>query len=338
MYHVVVAEDEMWIRSALVKMIEGLGSGFKVVGEASSGEEAWYMIQELWPSILVTDIMMPTMNGLDLAKHIHAYKLPIVTVVISGYDEFEYARQAIRYDVSDYLLKPVSEEQVQQALLNSKERLYSLQDEQAYMFKVREFLDQLFLGDGVQLLKMVTVLISSILRMKGARPGVRLGFLRIIAGRLNELIASLDERFSAPPMPENTEDKVIIRYFEMLVIAWLERRPLYAGGEASHTIKQVYAYLEKNYMNHLTLSAAADHVHLSPSYFSTLFKQYTGETFVNYLNGIRIAKAKILLVDFDIKIYEVAELVGFASLPYFNRVFKQVTQMTPKEFRNRLMS
>jgi len=74
---------------------------------------------------------------------------------------------------------------------------------------------------------------------------------------------------------------------------------------------------------------------LSVSHFSSLFKKSTGLTYLNYVNQLRIQKAKELLLVPETKIYEVADQVGFVSLPYFNRVFKQLVGTTPLEFRKR---
>jgi two-component system response regulator YesN len=75
---------------------------------------------------------------------------------------------------------------------------------------------------------------------------------------------------------------------------------------------------------------------MSVSHFSALFKRSTGVTYLNYVNNKRIEKAKELLLVPELKIYEVADKVGFASLPHFNRIFKQEAGVTPLEYRKRL--
>ncbi|MCC2683442.1 MAG: AraC family transcriptional regulator [Paenibacillaceae bacterium] len=71
MIDVLIAEDEVWIRSAIVMMVEKLGPQFRVVGETGNGEEAWEFIGKHWPSILITDIMMPRKDGLWIAEKIY---------------------------------------------------------------------------------------------------------------------------------------------------------------------------------------------------------------------------------------------------------------------------
>jgi two-component system response regulator YesN len=107
-YTVLVVEDEPLIRENLVKKIRENCPGFEVVGEASDGREALDALAETSPDILITDIRMPVMDGLALIREAY-YSFPeICVVIVSGYDEFEYAKSAIVHGVKDYLLKPVA--------------------------------------------------------------------------------------------------------------------------------------------------------------------------------------------------------------------------------------
>ena len=85
--------------------------------------------------------------------------------------------------------------------------------------------------------------------------------------------------------------------------------------------------------NPLTLEEVAAHVHLHPSYFSTLFKSSTGSSFKEYLNMVRIEESKRLLSNTDYSIIDIAVAVGFEDQSYFSKVFKKYTGLTPKQFR-----
>lgn len=106
-YRVVVAEDELPILENIVDKIHSLDFCFTVVGTATNGEDALEIIKQQQPHILFTDIRMPIMDGLELIKNALLIQPNLKIVIISGYDEFEYAQKAIRYGVTDYLLKPV---------------------------------------------------------------------------------------------------------------------------------------------------------------------------------------------------------------------------------------
>lgn len=122
-YQVVVAEDESLARSNLVKKIEQSGMGFHVIGEAANGLAALEMVHDLLPDLVVTDIRMPMMDGLELIRNIFEQYPKMKCVIISGHSEFDYARQAIRYQVRDYLLKPVEAELLRETLYGIRTEL-----------------------------------------------------------------------------------------------------------------------------------------------------------------------------------------------------------------------
>ncbi len=100
------------------------------------------------------------------------------------------------------------------------------------------------------------------------------------------------------------------------------------------SIEKVKIYVCKNYKNDLTLEFISSLLYLNRSYLSHLFKEKTGEKFVDYLNNVRIEKAKELLIETDKKMYAIAKAVGYDNIKYFFRVFKKKTGMTPEQFRN----
>lgn len=122
-YRVVVAEDEPLIRGNIARKIDGCGCGFTVVGSAPDGESALGMIDSQAASVLVTDIRMPGMDGLALIEKVATTHPNVQIIIVSGHDEFEYARAAIRFAVHDYLLKPVRDGELREALSRARERL-----------------------------------------------------------------------------------------------------------------------------------------------------------------------------------------------------------------------
>ncbi|MFP5105829.1 response regulator transcription factor [Neobacillus sp. C211] len=112
----IVVEDASLIRRNISRKISELNPNFKVIGEAINGQEALNMIEKDIPQLVITDIQMPIMNGLELAKSIYFAYPNTKTVILSGHHEFEYARQAINYKVEDYLLKPVVNEELRSLL------------------------------------------------------------------------------------------------------------------------------------------------------------------------------------------------------------------------------
>ena len=108
MVKVYLVEDEIIIRQSIKNSIDWVKEGYEFVGDASDGELALPVILKEKPDILITDIRMPFMDGLELSRMVKAELPDIKIVILSGYDEFEYAKQAIKIGVAEYLLKPVS--------------------------------------------------------------------------------------------------------------------------------------------------------------------------------------------------------------------------------------
>jgi two-component system response regulator YesN len=108
MYTVLVAEDEFEVREAIVSGTDWAGLGFQVTDSAENGQEAWELFAKGVPDLLLTDIRMPFMDGLQLAERVKRHYPGTRVVILSGYDEFEYAQRALKLSVDEYVLKPFS--------------------------------------------------------------------------------------------------------------------------------------------------------------------------------------------------------------------------------------
>ena len=107
MYTMLVADDERWIRERIISSINWTKIGVSIAGEAADGEEAMALSQKLKPDIILTDIRMPGISGLDFIKSLHEAKINSRIIIISGFNDFDYAQKAIKLGVVDYILKPV---------------------------------------------------------------------------------------------------------------------------------------------------------------------------------------------------------------------------------------
>lgn len=116
MISVFLVEDEFVVREGMKKNVDWAGSNIKFLGEAADGELAYPLIQKLKPDIVITDIKMPFMDGLDLSRLIRKELPKTKIVILSGYGDFDYAKQAINIGVTDYLLKPISSEKLLEAV------------------------------------------------------------------------------------------------------------------------------------------------------------------------------------------------------------------------------
>lgn len=335
MYHVLVVEDEPLIRDAVVEMVQQM-DGFKVTGEASNCEEGWRLVQELWPTLVITDIQLPDADGLELIQRIRMHKLPIVSIIVSGHDNFPYAQSAIRLQVSEYLLKPISEQELHSAIARSLSRLESFAEPNQLLLDIQMFIDRMPECHSVQLFERADRMIDNIFGSRTQDQGAKISYSNIFAGKLADCLKAVYPEFRDPELPEEVSRQQVRQHIHSLLHEWIRQYPQFAGNNMRLVIARACEYMEANLQEEITLKQIAEYSNLSASYFGVLFKQHTGKSFVNYFNQMRMDKAMELLRNSDLKIYEIAENVGFASLPYFNRVFKQVLSMTPNEYRKSL--
>lgn len=159
MLKVFLVEDETVIREGLKCNIPWEQYGFRLVGEAADGEIALPMIRKLKPDVLITDIKMPFMDGLSLSRIVNAEFPKMRIIIISGYDDFEYARQAIEVGVEQYLLKPITKLTLRNSLLELKEKIAQDVQQNDYQmmfqnemheyeqFSRRRFFERVFAGE-----------------------------------------------------------------------------------------------------------------------------------------------------------------------------------------------
>ena len=158
MLKVFLVEDETVIREGLRDNIEWEEFGYKFVGEAADGEMALPLIRKTKPDVLITDIKMPFMDGLSLSKIVSSELPDTKIIIISGYDDFEYARQAIELGVEQYLLKPITRMNLKKVLADLREKIeqsnsakdyqlqYSKEMHEYEQFERRRFFEDLLSG------------------------------------------------------------------------------------------------------------------------------------------------------------------------------------------------
>ncbi len=122
-YRVLLADDEEEIRTGISRKIDWSALGFALVGEADNGEEALELAEQLRPDVVLTDIKMPFMDGLELCRRLKQFLPGAGLVVFSGFDDFEYARQAVGMGVFEYILKPITAPELSEVLTRLRERL-----------------------------------------------------------------------------------------------------------------------------------------------------------------------------------------------------------------------
>ena len=123
LYKIMLVDDEEEVRTSIIKKINWKANGFEVVGDAENGRDALEKIENLEPNVIITDIRMPYMDGLALTESIRQRFPSIKVIIFSGFDDFTYAKEAIRLGVTEYILKPVNVDELTEILKKVRAKL-----------------------------------------------------------------------------------------------------------------------------------------------------------------------------------------------------------------------
>ena len=397
MWKVMIADDEPKIRRGLRTTIERLRPDMKVVAEAEDGEMALAMVMKEKPDILMIDVRMPFLNGLELIEKINGVLSDCIIIVVSGHDEFEYAQRALHLKVFEYVLKPVPQELLANVLSRAEEALTETRRQRQYLSWAHEQLERnlpllreqffrdwvrarlspleiaeqaRFLGvetSGSLALAVIHVVEHAVATTQSEERERRIG-LYAIRSVVEEAFSEFSPRWvflddrddivvlahscggpSWVDAASRTEGRVVPSLCQALVIAQAtvdevpqgvpeayEALSAEVSSRGSHRGLVVLAqrYIDAHFGEPtLSLEEVASSAQISPGYLSRLLKLETGFSFVDYLTRVRITKAVQIMSDPAVKVYEVAEAVGYQSQHYFSRAFKRVFGRPPVEFR-----
>ena len=489
MIRTLIVDDDSLIHVTLRSMIDWERYGYTVVQDCSGGDQVLHYLREHSIDLLLTDMKMPGMGGLELLRRLRQSSSMPVTVVLSGYDEFDLVREAFRLGAYDYLLKAnISPAGLAQLLNGLRSKVFrgipaggdapsdSLRlepgDYAVAVFRVRHFArDAQRFGGNLRerLEKPMVELVQQIRRLQGRawlrakdpscyllyyrvqnRGSIRdtiLSVVRQIQGVWRDFMnletsAGVSDVVSESGLPEAVErcellcrlsalkgsvctawqdfalaeayvqqkedcGKLLTALFqgnpaqrERVAESWMtglsslpeqtqidralillaytgdrlgsyglelsdifpgqenfadflrgfdtpKERTLWLRGalrrieEAGHAqgqqkseMQRAREFLQDNFSNpELTLKTVADYVGFNEKYFSTRFAKECGSTFIAYLNDLRIAKAQELLLQTDLKMYEISEAVGYRSVEHFNHMFKKKLCISPRDYR-----
>lgn len=331
MIKVMLVDDEQFVLEQIKKNIAWEEKGLELIGCCANAMDALQHMLDEMPDILITDINMPIINGLELiekAKHMN----PLMEcVVLSGYAEFELAKTAMEQGVKYYLLKPFSKLEFETVLEKSRKPILNRRQEQT--MELGEWTKKVErLAKELQLLKenYEKVDAGQIRAMMHACPDLSLlgsALIYLVAhsvGNNQSLLECVSKLF-------DTERDV----YDIAVYALNEL--LCKEVNESLVIRQIKEYTKQHYSEEgLNLQMIADQVvHLGVKYTGRCFLKETGVKYSEYLLGVRMEKAKELLkAKEEYRIEEIAEQIGLGhDVPYFYQLFKKYTGMTPREFR-----
>lgn len=351
MISVAIIDDEKLIRDGLVKTVNWESMGFHVVGVAGNGEEGIRVIREKSPNVVFTDIMMPLATGIDVLKTVRQETPKTRVVVLSGYDEFSYAQQALKYGAFDYLLKPVNAQNMEDIMRRLKKDIYDeigdkiddLDAQRLIAVDLQKYIGALCIGDVSAALKHLDTMRGNDIAKNINRPQYADVYLKIVHSVISYLRSEniqIDresyDRYISMSMDlfSMTDEEQIRRHMEEFTDQMIQLLARKKTDNYNAIIQMAVKYVDAHYRENLSVQTVSEYVFLSPNYFSHVFRKVTGERFTDYLNRLRIRQASAMLSQGKLRVYEVAEMVGYNDYKYFSSVFKKITGSSPTGYIN----
>lgn len=360
MYKLMIVDDEPLVIKAITHIVNNNFNEITISGTTGNGMESIKLAREDKPDIILMDIKLNGLNGLESIKEISRFLPETVIVIISAYDDFNFAQRAIKLGVMDYLLKPINKTDIINILKKSLNYLNEIRMETQEKILLKEkaqggnltypfqppwelekkLFKAIEIGDKEQVILELENLFNyfnkevsliDIINYFRELTGVIFRMVyeyipkeRYIEINLNKLQARLNSTLSRYSLYNTLKDVMLTIMKIVNPSIKINSNPL---------LKEVKDYIDKNYFNDISLDDIARHVAMSPGYLSKLFKENFDITIIDYLTRVRINNSIKLLKNPELHIKEIARKVGYHDSNYFSKVFKKITGKTPTEYR-----
>lgn len=343
MYQVIAVDDELVIRNGITNFINSEIEDFEVLHSFSDGAEAIDFIKTNDIDLIISDIKMNRVSGIELAKYIFENKPYIKVILLSGYREFEYARSAIQYGVKNYILKPTNFAEFKEVLAQMKLELdqsRAKKDQVLFMDKIKLLYSNILSNKKKEGTETLLSVFEDLKDSSPANIGQYIYDLyEIIFDKLNlylKLQLGADKFNLKQLLSQNSVQDLKDNALDILErISGLLLNEEEASNE--FLLQDIKEYMHEHLHEDISLQDVADKMFFSTVYFSKFFKKQTGETFSNYLLRIRMEQA-VKLLEKNRKVTEISEACGYHDPSYFTRIFKEYYKYTPKDYARRFMS
>lgn len=341
MINVQIVDDEPIVRVGLKKLIPWEEYGFKLVCEAQNGVEALEQLDNHKIDLVITDIEMPIMDGIEYIKRINERKSKTVVVILTAYAEFEYAKAAIKYGVAGYILKPIIESQICETLVDIKKNLAFTMEREFNSELDNKLIDAVLLTDPLVFELMERIIDEEMEYGDSDIKGTCFRFIYI----LETIVHNVNKKYKSLNKLEkldtylNIKNKRFISKADLIADFKQEINRIFEILEKYYLIykdnivRQACNYVIDNIDKKITLTEIGKVLGISKNYFCSLFKQETGQNFLNYVTKLKMQRAKYLLKEKNMRIYEVSNLLGYVDTTYFTQLFKRYCDMTPQEYK-----
>lgn len=358
MISVLIVDDERLVRKTLLKIIDWEALGVGAVYEAEDGLRGLAAVEQYAPSIIISDVKMPHMNGLDFVRKVRERDAPCHIVFSSGYTDKQYLMGAIDLHVDGYIEKPLNPQEIAKlirklVLVCQKE---AAESEPAFFFHGANGIP--ILNNKIFTLKRPTLVsFGEYLRHKNApkarallfsvcaqmrqSEGTKPDYIRNVFSRLALQIESAAELQGALAA-QNACDQFAYAAASFQCLDELEEKlyaltDLYFSSVLERSfdpVNLVNDYLREHFSeSDLTVKSISQQLNFSTSHLCTVYKKKTGRTINAALTAIRIDAARQLLRCSDSKLYAIGKQVGYPDGKYFTKIFTKETGITPRQYR-----
>lgn len=360
--NVLIADDDRITREGVIEFVDWDALGLHVVGSARDGREALQLLSENDVDILITDIRMPFMTGFELVNAASSKGRFPATIIISGYDDYEYLQQAIKlHIILGYIFKPIQIEQLTQLLKDAiifrkewleKALVPELTDNGQKRYSYKDVvvnlqnLEAIYLALATDDLPRAKALFAQSWQT-AVTPFGSLNFAKRFAWEsiislmqflakdginAQDIVTGVDPLSLVSALDQKQAVYQLLEDFLENIHMYQQARSRYSDPKFSY----VRHALESRYPDPgLTLQLLADELGVTANYLGTLYKKERGEPFTTDLMNIRLEHAKLLLTSTSKKVYDIASEVGFSDSKYFAVAFRKATGLRPSQYRDR---
>ncbi len=355
MYKIILIDDDRSTLETIGAFYDWNQMGLDLATTADNGISGLEAILSIKPDIVLIDIKMPGMDGLEVIEETRKNGLDPYFIVMSGYADFKYAQTALRLSVSEYILKPYSPTDLRQAFEKAVAELekrisdlimpqYKLprggSDFLSYpVDKEKAIMSILFTGKKEDLAFALDDFIKQIFSRNDNNDA--LACVSMLYGAITRLLMERRKKLSIDPMEGiRWKDRDLAKSLRQFLLSLLDETYSIIHSESTINPAVISAekYIRIHYKDKLTLDTVAEAVYITPTYLSTLFSKSLGTSFVSYVNQVRVEQAQRLLRDPKVDPNTLAEQVGFGDPKYFCQVFKRITGVTPNQYRNQMLA
>ena len=358
----VLLVDDMEISRRQVRRLN-LWNGetsFSIEAEAQNGQEALNLLKHEHFDLLITDIKMPKIDGIELLREIAGKGLCPCVVLLSDYEDFSFAKQGILHGAFDYLGKPPEYEIMLDMLKRVEQFLIRKQKEDELVKnlaeKLEEKIEEAFPSSELELL---------IDAVKGKNPDIKAavnsltGAISALFGNdiikagtalkksMTELISQLKSYFLWMDMFVDCNKYKTLDYigmddvqaafsiFGVVVESIAQEIGRLEYGNAENQIEyRICRFVLENVDNEISIEKIAKALYMNRKYISEVFRQRTGELLIDYITRVKMTRAARLLTQGVQKTYEIALQLGYRDTEYFSRLFKKHMEVNPSDYRN----